>query len=63
MAHLRDLKALEFLAINRTRVSDAGLDRLRGLTNLKEIWVSDSAISDEGWSRFQAGMPNLDTVR
>jgi hypothetical protein len=63
MAHLRGLKALEFLALNRTRVSDAGLDELRGLTSLKEIWVSDSLISNEGVGRFQAELPNLGIVR
>jgi hypothetical protein len=63
MAHLGGLKALQFLAINRTRVSDSGLDALRGLTSLKEIWVPDSTVSDEGARRFQAEMPNLNTVR
>ena len=59
MAHLKGLRALEFLAINRTRVSDAGLDTLRGLSNLKEIWVANSAVSDEGAMRSRQRCPTL----
>jgi hypothetical protein len=39
------------------------MDELRGLVNLKEVWVPDPIVSDERIGRFYEEMPNLHTIR
>jgi hypothetical protein len=62
MSHLAGLKALRFLALHGTQVTDSGLKQLRSLSSLREIWIADG-VSEEGLAQFRAVMPNLKTVR
>lgn len=50
LAYLRRLTELEHLSITGpTEISDAGLANLRGLVNLKALYVSDCRATDDGF--------------
>lgn len=42
-------------------LTDAGLDSLRGLANLKELWLDDSAVTDAGLMHL-SGLKELGTL-
>ena len=36
--------------VNRTQITDAGLEHLKGLTSLTGLWLSNTPIRMPGWS-------------
>jgi len=46
------LTRLEFLVLNRTRITDAGLAYLQGMKELKRLYLSKTQIGDEGISHL-----------
>ncbi len=48
LAHLRHLKLLEGLYLQKTQVTDEGLKHIGTLTGLKELMLSETKISDDG---------------
>ena len=46
--HLKKLNGLQYLNLINTRVTDAGLVNLKGLGNLKIVWLGGTDVSDQG---------------
>jgi hypothetical protein len=44
---------LQYLQLSGTRVTNAGLSHLRGLTGLRVLWLYDTPISDAGLVHLQ----------
>ena len=53
MECLQDLTGLLELSIEYFEVTDVGLKYLRDLENLKELWLTGTAVSDAGVARLQ----------
>jgi hypothetical protein len=53
---------LEFLHLGSTAISDEGLVHLEPLTKLKELYVTRTAVTQEGVKRLQAKLPNTKIV-
>ncbi len=49
---------VERLDFYNTRVTDAGLVHLQGLTNLEVLWLDSSLVSDDGVNQLQQALPN-----
>ena len=45
-----------------TSITDAGLEHLKEMTDLEQIWLSGTRISGAGFARFDAGLVNLKTL-
>jgi len=60
LVHLRRLNMLKWLGLSH--ISDAGLENLKGLTNLRVLWLKDSTITDAGVTYLE-GLPDLGTLR
>ena len=58
MARLEGTKALRFLNLFRTRLTDAGLDHLAGNAGLETLLVGGTQVTDEGLARL-AAFPRL----
>jgi hypothetical protein len=52
LEHIGKLRGLERLDLQRSRVSDAGLERLEGLTRLRELNLTHTKITDAGMERI-----------
>jgi hypothetical protein len=50
---------LQVLKLQHTRVSDAGLAHLRGLTELRLLVVYDTQVTDAGIRRLRQALPAL----
>ena len=61
MACLAPIDSVVSLAINRSKITDAGLRHLGGLSQLKELDLSDNAITDEGLKHL-ADLVNLEKL-
>ena len=48
LAHVGRLSQLKYLSLNRSRVTDAGLRSLEGLTHLEELSLRETAVTDPG---------------
>ena len=46
------------LNLQQTNVTDAGLEHLTGLTNLKLLWLNGTQVTDERVKEFQQALPN-----
>lgn len=44
--------------LRNTEVSDEGLEKLRDLTNLRELYLFETKISDEGGNKLRSELPN-----
>ena len=58
MECLQDLTGLLELSIEYFEVIDVGLKYLRDLENLKELWLTGTAVSDAGVASLQHALPN-----
>ena len=47
LAHLKNLKGLEYLNLAKSKVDAEGLDSLVGLSKLKVIWLDETQLNDE----------------
>ena len=64
LEHLSQLPGLEFVYLSGlTRITDAGLKHLRGLTSLKELDISGSTVSPGRRTITDAGLENLRNLR
>ena len=52
------LQGLEILSLTSTEVSDADLERLKGLTNLRELYLNDTKTTEAGRSSLRQSLPN-----
>ena len=50
---------LEWLFLSNTKVTDAGLERLKGLTHLQELWLDGTKVTDAGVTKLSAGIAEL----
>ena len=55
------MKSLEFVLINDTKVTDAGLKHLKGLTKLERLYLSDTKVTDAGLMHL-TGLTKLKTL-
>lgn len=56
--HLQGLPALQMLNLSSSQVSDAGLEQLRPLTHLRELYLRRTRITDDGLKHL-TGMTSL----
>jgi len=57
----RLLTGLEFLVLNRTKITDAGFTHLQGMDQLKWLYFGETQIGDEGMTHL-AGLSNLEKI-
>ncbi len=46
------------LSLEYTRVTDAGLEPLKGLTRLQRLYLRGTKVADEGVKSLQQALPN-----
>ena len=46
--------------MDSTQVTDAGLEHLKGLTNLQLLWIAKTQVTDEGVKKLQQALPNCE---
>ena len=51
-------KKVSWLCLGGTQVTDAGLEYLNGLTNLKKLWLNNTQVTDAGLEHLK-GLTNL----
>jgi hypothetical protein len=49
---------LQSLDLSYTRITDAGLEHLRGLTNLALLNLRDTQVTDGGVKKLEEALPN-----
>lgn len=54
---LGSLKSLQFLSLTATNVTDADLEQLRHLSNLKALYLNDTRITVSGRARLRQSLP------
>ena len=60
LSHIIGLTNLKGLGLYQTQVSDAGLQSLKGLSQLDSLWLSDnSLITDKGVRELQRALPGI----
>ena len=59
LANLAPLAKLQSLSLADTPVTDAGLEQLHGLKELKELDLSFTQTSEEGQAKLQKALPEL----
>ena len=59
MEHVAQVKSLWFLSLSFTRVTDQGLEALKGLNQLKALNVGRTKISRVGIERLRKAWPNV----
>lgn len=60
VASLADMKTLKVVSLEGTRVSDAGLDQLRNLPNLRSLFIGQTQVTAEGYEAFCRARPEVD---
>ncbi len=63
LASLTQFRRLMILDLSGTRITDAGLVHLRGLTDLRDLDVRRTAVTAEGVSELQRALPHLHATR
>ena len=59
LTHLEDFKKLEILDVQKSDVTVRGLERLKCLPNLKELWLSDRTGTEADKRALRQMMPGL----
>lgn len=59
LAHLGGFRKLEMLDVQSARLTGDGLEALRALPALKEVWLSGTGVPDDAVQRLQAARPAL----
>jgi internalin A len=49
---------MQWLWLNGTKVTDSGLEHLKGLMRLKELDLSNTNVTDEGVKKLKKALPN-----
>ena len=49
---------LQYLGIDGTKITDAGLVHLKGLTNLQSLHIGGNKVTDAGVADLQKSLPN-----
>ena len=62
LAHLKEMKDLEYLNLYATSVTDKGLKHLAGLTKLKNVYVWQSKVTEAGMKELEKQIPGLKVV-
>ena len=57
------MKGLKVLTLDHTRVTDAGMKDLAGLTELEELSLSDTVVTDAGLKELRSKMLTKVSVR
>lgn len=57
------VKSLEFLHLGKTQATNAGIQKLSALSQLKTLIVNDTAVTQEALDQLQSTLPNLRIVR
>ena len=61
LVKMEDLESLHLDGCEQ--VTDRGLEQLRSLKKLKDVWLRGASISEEGQQRFKVSMPNLTRLK
>jgi hypothetical protein len=57
LAHLKNNKIMFSLMLKNMKVSDAGLENLKGLAALKELNLTGSKVTADGVKKLAAALP------
>jgi hypothetical protein len=60
--HLQDLTRLQKLWLHNTQISDRAIAFLANMKDLKELYIYETHISNEGIKRLQAVLPDARIV-
>ena len=50
--------SVQMVCLNNTKVTDAGLEHLKGLTALKHVSLNNTQVTDAGVARLQKALPS-----
>ncbi|MFP6657003.1 MAG: hypothetical protein VB853_02415 [Pirellulales bacterium] len=53
-------EAVWSVTLNNTKVTDAGLAHLSGLTKLERLWLTRTQVTDAGVKKLQQALPKCD---
>ena len=53
------MKSLSLLKLMSTQVTDAGLAHLKGLTNLRQVYLDDTRVTGTGERTLRRALPSL----
>ena len=54
---------LEELFLDSTQITDAGLEHLRGLTQLRTVDLRNTQVTDKGVNELKKALPNCEITR
>jgi hypothetical protein len=60
---LGQLSDLQFLSLDGTQVTDAGLAHLKGLNGLKWLKLTKTSVTDAGVAKLRESLPDLKPIR
>ena len=60
--HLKNLVNLKVLRLDDTSINDDGLTHLTVLTNLQELDIKGTDVTDKGFEMFREALPNCEIV-
>ena len=60
---LASIASLQGLDLSSTQTTDAGLEHLKGLTNLEFVLLYKTNVTDEGVKKLQKALPNCEIYR
>lgn len=63
LAHLEKLNWLESLHMSHTRITNAGLQHLRPMTNLRFLYLEGTAVTDDAVIELQKNLPSCKIIR
>jgi hypothetical protein len=63
LAHLGQLSELQFLSLDDTQVTDAGIASSTGLRGLKFLKISRTKVTDNGVAELRKSLPHLRVIR
>ncbi len=49
---------MKYLDLTNSRITDAGLENLKGLTRLEELYVHNTQVTDQGVENLQVALPD-----
>jgi hypothetical protein len=59
LEHVKKLSGLQWLNLDGTQVTDAGLEHLKGLTSLESLLLRGTQVTDAGVAELQHALPGL----
>jgi hypothetical protein len=60
LASLKTLPNLTYLNLYGTKVTDAGLEHLKGMKFLRNVYVWQTKVTEAGAKKLKAALPNVD---